>query len=198
MSTLLGVAPPGSDPAGALLAPTTADGGLDLAALPHGTGLGECDLASTPQGTRNAVNKIDGSWVWRLLSGEGWAVRQGKGPERPNGTRPKLAILEPCTSIALRAVGLDLEFGRLSHHAVIVWVRLTRTGATAPDGAWMWTSEPGPTGSAGAGGRVWTSPPRRIGVQACRQVLAQPPDARVVDAALAAARAADPDQDVST
>lgn len=180
---------------------------LALDALPRGTAHGPLDpagpsWADAPQGARNAATKIDGNWIWRLVSGEGWAVRQGKGAERSDGTRPKLQILEPCATVTLRAVGVDEAFPAVTHHVVLAWVRLDRTGSWKAEAGWAGSTEPF-LGDPLPGGRVairrcWSAGPRRIGVQACRRVLAAAPDARVIDAALAAASAADPDQDVST
>lgn len=198
---------------GYILAPlvTGADGkvSLNLDALSRGIVRGVLDVADAPQGARNAAAKIDGKWVWRLVRGEGWAVREGKGPERSNGTRPRLTILEPCASVTLRAVGIDVAFPDTTHHVVLAWVRLTRGNAWKAEAGWAGSTEP----SAGLpipGGRIairrgWTAGPRRIGVTACRGVLAVPPDARVIETALAAAEAATAgpagfhgDQDVST
>ena len=183
------LAPLGSDPAGALLAPLTTpdeDGraGLDLDALPRGTTHGVIEVADAPQGARTVADRIAPGWHWRLLDGEGWAVRQGSGPPRGNGTRPKLWILEPSRSVTLRAVAVDEGFPATSHHAVLGWVFIERTGKWKADLACVWTTEPGP----GVGGRRWWAiPPTEIGVTAVKALLSRAPDgpelARCVEAA---------------
>lgn len=176
--------PIGSEPADAVFAPMTADGDLNLDALPPGTGHGEIDVADAPQGARTVVARIDPGWAWRLLDGEGWCVRQGKGPPRGNGTRPKLWILEPCRSVTLRAVAVDEGFPDTSHHAVLGWVFIERTGKWKADLACVWTTEPAP----GVDGRRWWAiPPTEIGVTAVKALLSRAPDgpelARCVEAA---------------
>ena len=178
------LAPLGSDPAGALLAPLTADGGLDLDALPRGTDHGVLDVADAPQGARNVANGIADGWHWRLLDGEGWAVRQGKGPPRGNGSRPKLVILDECRSVTLRAVAVDEGFPDVNHHALLGWVRIERTGTWKADLAWVWSTEPGPT----PGRRCWTG--TEVGVTAAKALLGRPPDGAALRAAVEAARAA--------
>lgn len=153
------LAGPGTDPAGwdggsAVLAPDDDD------ELPDGVALGEIEIGQAPQGVRTVASKIHAEWTWRLTDGEGVTVRQGKGAPRGNGTRPKLAILEPCRSVALRAVGPDEGFPDVQHHGVIVWVQLVRTGAWKADSAWAWTTEPAPCPTEGAG-RCCARPPRR-------------------------------------
>jgi hypothetical protein len=145
------LAEPGTDPPGAVLAPDSDD------ELPDGVDLGEVDLASAPGGARTVAGKIDRNWVWRLTLGEGVSVRSGKGPARGDGTRPKVPILDPCRSVALRAIGTDEGFPDVSHHAAIVWVQLARTGRWSAGGAWAWSTEPAPAGD----GRSWARPPRR-------------------------------------
>ena len=174
---------------------TGADGktSLDLDHLPLGRLGGDLPVVDAPQGARNAAARIDGNWIWRLVSGEGWVIREGKGAERSDGTRPKIKILEPCRSVTLRAIGCDEAFPYVTHHVVLAWVAIERTGAWSPEGAWAGSTEP-----SVAHRRCWIAGPRRIGVTACKGVLGLPPDARGIDAALAAARAADSDQDVST
>jgi hypothetical protein len=181
-------APPGSHPAGALLAPLTEPdeegrAGLALDALPPGVALGLLDPRDAPQGVRNACARIGPNWQWRLLHGEGWAVRQGKGPERGDGTRPRLVILDPCRSITLRACAVDLEFDRLTHHVVIAWVLILRTGAWKADAGWAWLTEPAPDGR----GRTWARAPRDVGVTRCGQLLAAVPDVDRLDGVRAAA-----------
>lgn len=206
MSTpLAAVAPPGSDPAGALLAPLTEPdeegrAGLALDSLPPGVALGVLDPRDAPQGVRNACARIGPFWQWRLLHGEGWAVRQGKGPPRGDGTRPRLAILDPCRSITLRAAAVDSEFDALTHHVVIAWVLILRTGAWKAEAGWAWLTEPAPEGPGGAGrGRAWARAPRDVGVTRCGTLLAGVPDVTALDSVRAAAvLAADSDQSVST
>jgi hypothetical protein len=141
----------GAEPAGTVLAPDDDDD------LPEGVALGEVEIGQAPQGVRTVANRVHPDWTWRLTDGEGVAVRQGKGAPRGSGTRPKLRILEPCRSVALRATGADAGFPDVQHHAVIVWVQLVRTGAWKADCAWAWTTEPAPAGD----GRSWARPPRR-------------------------------------
>lgn len=141
----------GSDPAGCVLAPDTEDD------LPSGESLGEIETAEAPQGCRSVAGRIHGAWDWRITSGEGVTVRQGKGPARGSGTRPKLRILEPCRSVALRADGTDEAFPFVRHHVVIVWVQPARTGRWGAEGAWAWSCEPAPAGD----GRAWARPPRK-------------------------------------
>jgi hypothetical protein len=150
------LAEPGSEPAGldggsAVLAPD------DLDDLPAGVALGEVAIGDAPQGCRSIAGRIADGWSWRLTSGEGVALRQGKGAPRGSGTRPKLAILDPCASVALRAAGPDVGFPDVTHHVIIVWVRIERTGRWAADGAWAWSTESAPDGL----GRTWQRPPRR-------------------------------------
>lgn len=187
MTGLLPV-PPGSDPVDALLAPTrtvidedgAAHGLLDLDALPRGTTHGVLDVADAPQGARTVANKIADGWTWRLLDGEGWAVRQGKGPPRGSGTRPKLVILEPCQSVTLRAVAVDEWFPDVTHHVVLGWVFVERTGKWKADLACVWTTEPVPGAS---GRRWWAIPPTPVGVTVAKRLLSGPPDAAEVLAA---------------
>lgn len=187
-------APVGSDPAGALLAPLTVPDeegrcGLDLDALPRGTSHGVLAVADAPQGARNVAAKIAPGWTWRLLDGEGWGVRQGSGPPRGNGTRPKLWILEPCRSVTLRAVAVDEGFPDTSHHAVLGWVFIERTGKWKADLACVWTTEPAPDGR-GAARRWWAIPPTEIGVTAAKALLSRPPDGPALLGCVEAARAA--------
>lgn len=145
----------------------------DLDDLPSGARLDEIPLTDAPQGVRNVATKIHENWVWRLVSGEGWAIRQAYGPPRSDGTRPQLKILDPSQTISIRAVADDPAFPCNRHHVVIVWTWLARTGKRAPDGAWAWTCEPHPEG---ADRRAWQRPPRRVGVARCAALLAGPPD----------------------
>lgn len=188
-------APAGSEPAGALLAPmgayVRADGTVGtfvlLDDLPAGYPCGEIDVADAPQGARTVAGKIHESWVWRLLDGEGWTVRQGRGPARDSGTRPRIHILERCRSVSLRAVAVDPAFGELTHHVVLVWVQVLRTGTWKADLAYVWTTEPAPGPD---GRRWWHVPPTEVGVTAVKALLSRVPDgpelARCVEAARAA------------
>jgi len=139
-----------ADPPFAFLAPD------DDAELPDGVALGEVTLAEAPRGVRAVASKIHANWVWRLTDGEGAALRHGKGAPRGDGTRPRLRILEPCRSVALRAVGVDEGFPGVSHHGVITWVQLARTLKWKAEGAWAWSSEQHPDWA----GRSWARPPR--------------------------------------
>lgn len=162
------LAGPGTDPPGAVLAPD------DDHELPEGVALGEITFAEAPQGVRTVASKIHPDWVWRLTDGEGVVIRQGKGAPRGSGTRPKLRILEPCRSVALRAVAVDAGFLHVSHHGVIVWVQLARTSAWKADSAWAWSTEPAPAGD----GRSWARPPRRwTTVGQVAALLSGPPSA---------------------
>lgn len=172
----------GTDPPDAVLAPTRAvidSAGerhveLLLDELPDGVDLGEIDLASAPQGARTVAGKVVRNWVWRLTLGEGVTLRYGKGPDRDDGTRPKLAIMEPCRSVALRAAGVDEGFPDVSHHVIIVWLQIVRTGKWKADEAWAWSTEPAPAGD----GRSWARPPRRWAtVGAVAALLYGPPSA---------------------
>lgn len=169
-----------ADPPCAVLAPERDD------ELPEGVSFGELALADAPQGCRTVVGGIDGNWVWRLTDGEGVAVRQGKGAPRGSGVRPKLRILEPCRSVALRCVGVDQAFPDVSHHMVAVWVHIERTGKWKIDRAWLWSTEARYGMCSGAPrGRAWVHPPAEVGLAACRAVLHGLPDAAVVDAVYA-------------
>jgi len=139
-----------ADPPFAFLAPD------DDAELPEGVALGEIRIAEAPRGVRAVASKIHANWVWRITDGEGVALRQGKGAPRGDGTRPKLRIMEPCRSVALRAVGIDEGFPDVSHHGVITWVQLARTLAWKAEGAWAWSTEQHPDWC----GRSWARPPR--------------------------------------
>jgi hypothetical protein len=152
---------------------------------------GEVELDAAPQGCRSIAAKIDANWIWRITDGEGVALRQGKGAPRGSGTRPKLAILDPCRSVALRAAGVDEGFPDVTHHVVIVWVQLARTLKWSADSAWAWTTEPVVgVGSGRPFGRVWALPPRRWRtITDVAAVLAVPPCAQVM-AALHAPRIA--------
>jgi hypothetical protein len=173
--------PLGSDPPGALLAALNADG--DLLGLPVGSAHGEIDLADAPRGTRAVASKIVEGWEWRLTSGEGWALRQGKGPTRGDGTRPRLTILEPCRSVALRAVGVDEAFPDALVHVVIVWVQITRTGKWSADDGWAWSSEPAiGAGSGRPFGRQWARPPRQFAaIGGPASLLTVAPSVRALD-----------------
>lgn len=169
-----------ADPPCAVLAPDRDD------ELPDGVSFGELALADAPQGCRTVVGGIEANWVWRLTDGEGVAVRQGKGAPRGSGVRPKLRILEPCRSVALRCVGVDQGFPDVSHHVVAVWVFIERTGKWKIDRGWLASSEPSACQTEGGPtGRGWAHPPAEVGLAACRAVLAGPPDAAVVDAVYA-------------
>ena len=182
------LAEPGTDPPGAVLAPAQDD------ELPDGVDLGEIELASAPGGARTVAGKIHGAWLWRLTLGEGVSVRQGKGPARGNGTRPNVPILDPCRSVALRAIGTDEGFPCVLHRAVIVWVQRVRTGKWSADSAWAWSTEPAPAGD----GRSWARPPRRWAtVGQVAALLYGPPSADRM-AELFAARDADIRAEVET
>lgn len=181
----LRTAGPGSDPPGALLAPLAADGTVHLDALPRGSSGGEIAIADAPQGARNVANKIGPEWAWRLLSGEGWTLRQGSGPPRGNGTRPKLAILDACASVTLRAVAIDPGFPAVTHHVVIVWSLVYRAGKWKAEQGSIWTTEPRP-----GGGRWQTFPPVDVGVTAAKALLSTVPDVAEVDTVRALALAA--------
>lgn len=177
------VAPAGSDPPGALLAPRRPDGSVSLDDLPAGGDVavlapGTPEWTQAPRGARTVARHVDGDWVWRLLYGQGWALRQGKGPPRDSGIRPKLAILEPCTSVSLRATAMDGAFPVVGLHVAIIWVRLDRTGAWKVDSAHAWASEPAPDGT----GRAWCRPPRELGLTACRALLSGAPELAALDA----------------
>jgi len=196
-------APMGSEPAGALLAPmgayVKADGTVGtfvlLDDLPAGYSCGQIDVADAPQGARTVAGKVDDGWSWRLLDGEGWTVRQGKGPARDSGTRPKIAILEECRSVSLRAVAIDPAFPDVSHHVVLVWVQVRRTGKWSPDIAAVWTSEPViGVGSGRPFGRCWAVPPTEVGVTAAKALLSAPPDGKALAGVVAAAVAARADE----
>lgn len=146
--------------------------------LPRGTDLGEIDLADAPRGVRTLAAKIDANWVWRIVLGEGWAVRQGYGPPRDSGTRPKVSTLVPCASVSLRAVGVDQAFPAVSHHVVACWVRPAEIEKWKAEEGWYWSTEP----RADDGRRRWihrlvTS----LGVARCGAILAGPPDAARID-----------------
>lgn len=158
----------------------------DLDDLPLGRPLGEIPVADAPLGVRNVATKIHENWVWRVCSGEGLAIRQAFGPERGDGTRPKLSVLEPCDTISIRARADDPVFPCNSHHVVIVWTRVHRTGKRSPEGAWAWTCEPHPEG---AGRRAWQRAPRQVGVTSAAALLAGPPDDGELGLAYAAAGA---------
>ena len=160
----------------------------DLDALPPGTCHGELAISDAPQGAREAASKIDDNWTWRLIDGEGWATREGKGPVRDNGTRPKIRILLPCRSVTLRAVGVDQAFPDTTHHVVLAWVYVYERPKWAAEGGWAGTTEPF-LGQPLPGGRVsirrgWTAGPRALGVTRCRALLAGPPDVRRLEALL--------------
>jgi len=141
--------------------------------LPRGYDLGEIPLADAPQGVRNAATKIDSNWVWRVCTGEGWAVRQAYGPPRGDGTRPQLRVLERCDTVSIRAEADDPAFPCNRLHVAIVWARIHRTGKRAPEGAWVWSCEPHPEGPWR---RAWSRPPRRVAVTVAGALLAYAPD----------------------
>ena len=195
-------APAGSEPDGALHAPmgayVKADGTVGtfvlLDDLPAGYACGEIETGQAPQGARTVAGRIHHDWVWRLLDGEGWTVRQGKGPARDSGTRPKIAILERCRSVSLRAVGIDEAFPDLSHHVVLSWVQVLRTGTWSPDVAAVWTTEPVlGVGSGRPFGRHWAIGPTQVGVSAAKALLSLAPDGKALANAVADARAAQRD-----
>lgn len=182
------LAEPGTDPPGAVLAPEQDD------ELPDGVDLGEIEIDQAPRGARTVAVKIERNWVWRLTLGEGVSVRHGKGPARGDGSRPQVRILDPCRSVALRVAGVDEGFPDVSHHGVIVWVQLVRTGRWSADSAWAWSTEPAPAGD----GRSWARPPRRWAtVGQVAALLYGPPSADRM-AELFAARDADIRAEVET
>ena len=180
------LAGPGTDPPGAVLAPEDDD------ELPDGAALGEIALDRAPQGARTVANRIAPGWAWRLTDGEGVTVRQGRGAPRGDGTRPSLRILDPCRSVALRAVGVDEGFPVVSHHAVIVWVQLARTLRWATDGAWAWSTEQahGTTGGHPSGRTFQRTPRRWTATSGVAGLLHRPPSADAM-AALHAPRDAE-------
>jgi hypothetical protein len=171
--------PLGSDPPDAYLAPhrTYRDAAgkahdeLCLDDLPRGVWHGRMAPDELPTGPGTALAHAAGGWTVRMISGIGWALREGKGPPRDNGTRPKLRILEPCTTITLRAVGFDDEWDDVTHHVVISWCRIARTGKSGPDVAFAWSSEPNL--NAGAP-RVFRRNPRPVSLSLAGQLLAGP------------------------
>jgi hypothetical protein len=172
---LLDVTSADSDPPGALLAPLTADGNVDLDALPHGTVVEDAEL---PRGAALVANKIAPGWQWRACHGEGWRLGQGYGPPRGDGSRPQLAILDPCRSVTLRAVAIDPAFDMITHHVLIGWVCTERGGKWKPDLAAAWSVEPRPDGRGR--GRWTTRLSLSLGLSACSALLAAPPDVAVL------------------
>ena len=172
--------PPGSDPPDVHLA----HAGIDD--LPVGVWHGEMAPDELPKGPGDALGGSVNGWEIRLVHGAGYALREGKGPPRGDGTRPKLKILEPCTSITLRAVGFDPEWDDVTHHVVIGWCRVARTGKSGPELAWAWSSEPTlGLGSLRPFGRTFRRNPRLLGLAAASALLAGPPS----DAAMSTAYA---------
>jgi hypothetical protein len=164
--------------------------------LVPGVDLGEIALADAPLGVRNAATKIADNWVWRVVSGEGRAIRQAYGDPRGDGTRPQLRVLEPCDTVSIRAQADDPAFPANRLHVAIVWTRIERTAKRAPEGAWVWTCEPHPDGD---GRRAWSRAPRRVSVTAARDLLAGPPDDQQLEIVyVAAGPPTDDDSDVST
>ena len=139
--------------------------------LPAGTSLGELDVTDAPRGTQTLARRIGEGWRWRIVAGEGWAVRHAYGPPRDSGVRPRLAILVPCRSVTLRAVGVDVAFPAVMHHVMVCWVRPVEVGRWTAEEAWYWSSEPAPDGDARCVATL-----RPLGVARCGQVLAGPPD----------------------
>jgi len=171
--------PLGSDPPDAYLAPTRtyrdaagrAHDELWLDDLPRGVWHGEMALDELPAGPGSAASDAGGGWTVRVIGGAGWALREGKGPPRGDGTRPKLKILEPCTTITLRAVGFDPEWDDVTHHLVIGWCRIARTGKSGPFVAFVWSSEPNL--DAGAP-RVFRRNARAVSLAVACEILAGP------------------------
>jgi hypothetical protein len=161
--------PLGSDPPDAYLAPEQLDD------LPRGTFHGEMRLDELPAGPGSAAADAGGGWTVRVVGGAGWAVREGKGPPRDNGTRPKLKILEPCTTVTLRAVGIDPEWDDVTHHVLIGWCRIARTGKSASHLAFVWSTEPtfGMT-SGRPFGRTYRRNPRAVPLALACEILAGP------------------------
>lgn len=175
-------APPGSDPPGAYLAPERDE------ELPAGLDRGEMDVAELPRGPAAVVAGAAPEWAVRALRGAGWVHRNGKGATRGDASRPVLKILEPCSSVTLRAVGIDPEWLDVLHHVVIGWVYVVRTGKSSPEHAWLWSSEPAPTASAGAPDRqpvrrIYRRNPRRVSLAEATAVLARAPSDASMDLA---------------
>lgn len=162
--------PLGSDPPNAYLAPEQLD------ELPRGVFHGEMAPDELPAGPGTALAHAAGGWTVHMISGAGWALREGKGPPRDSGTRPKLKILEPCTTITLRAVGFDDEWDDVTHHVLIGWCRVARTGKSGPDIAFVWSTEPtfGMCSGRRNGGRVMRRNPRAVSLRLAGQILAGP------------------------
>jgi hypothetical protein len=159
--------PLGSDPQEAYLAPEQLDD------LPAGVMHGEMTPEDLPTGPGTALAHTAGGWSVRMLGGVGWALREGKGPPRDNGTRPKLKILEPCTTVTLRAVAIDPEWDDVTHHVVIAWCRIARTGKSGPDVAFVWSTEPTFGMCSGRPfGRTMRRNPRPISLALAGEILA--------------------------
>jgi hypothetical protein len=141
--------------------------------LPRGAMTGEIRPADAPLGVRNVATKIHENWVWHVLTGEGWAIRQAYGQPRGDGTRPQLRVLQPCDTVSIRAQAPDPAFPANLLHVAIVWARIEHTGKRAPEGAWIWSCEPHPEGY---GRRAWSRPPRRVPVTVAGALLADVPD----------------------
>jgi hypothetical protein len=163
--------PLGSDPQEAYLAPEQLDD------LPAGVWHGEMALDELPAGPGSAATDAGGGWAVRVIGGAGWALREGKGPPRDNGTRPKLKILEPCTTITLRAVGIDPEWDDVTHHVLIAWCRVARTGKSGPSLCFVWSTEPSmhsATRTTSCVGRVMRRNPRSVSLALACETLAGP------------------------
>jgi hypothetical protein len=161
--------PLGSDPQEAYLAPESLDD------LPRGVFHGEMPPDELPAGPGSALAQAGGGWSVRMLGGVGWALREGKGPPRADGTRPKLRILEPCTTVTLRAVGIDPEWDDVTHHVVIGWARVARTGKSGPYVSYVWSTEPALGVESGRPfGRVMRRNPRALSLALAGEILAGP------------------------
>jgi hypothetical protein len=152
----------------------------DLDDLPTGVALGDLDPADAPRGAAAVLARVHPAWSWRLLSGEGWCLRQGYGARRRDNTRPKISILEPAHTISLRAVAFDPAFLDVAHHVAIVWTLIHRTGRRTVDTAVAWSTAPNPDGR----GRGWQPAPREVGLAACAALLQREPDAPAVAIAM--------------
>ena len=182
-----GVMAPGGDPPLAPLAPVDADGEVVWTEVCRlGVPTGPVAVEDAPAAVASAYRRADPGWVTALTGGAGVALRYGKGAPRGDGTRPRVAYLDPCTSAVLRAHARDDGFTATGHHVVMWWSIPTRSGRAGFEGAWCWSSEHGPDTDGAAAIIVG---PTRIGARAAAALLARPPDAAAIAAAHREARA---------